>query len=48
MGAAHCVFNVAYLALAVLSVGSGFSEANDWSDMFEEWKDAYTIRRFWG
>lgn len=37
----HCM-------LAVLAVSTNFSEPQAWPKPFGQWKDAYTVRRFWG
>ncbi|KIJ59888.1 hypothetical protein HYDPIDRAFT_117987 [Hydnomerulius pinastri MD-312] len=40
--------SITYLALAVITVAAGFYEPRYWPDLFGQWRDAYTIRRFWG
>ncbi|EMD37121.1 hypothetical protein CERSUDRAFT_115035 [Gelatoporia subvermispora B] len=37
-----------YHILAAGHVALGFSGSKDWPDLFGEWSDAYTVRRFWG
>ncbi|KAJ4481970.1 membrane bound O-acyl transferase family-domain-containing protein [Lentinula aciculospora] len=37
-----------YLLFAVVSVGLGFSDPEEWPDTFGTWKHAYTVRNFWG
>ena len=33
---------------AVILVGLGLSDPKYWPKLFGNWKDAYTVRRFWG
>nr|A0A6S6QLX9.1 RecName: Full=Acetyltransferase ple2; AltName: Full=Pleuromutilin biosynthesis cluster protein 2; Flags: Precursor [Rhodocybe pseudopiperita]BCI98770.1 putative acetyltransferase [Rhodocybe pseudopiperita] len=35
-------------ALSLMQVLSGYSEPQDWVPVFGRWRDAYTVRRFWG
>ncbi|KAI5980474.1 hypothetical protein EDC04DRAFT_2860389 [Pisolithus marmoratus] len=37
-----------YTLLAVIAVGTTLHEPRLWPAPFGKWKDAYTIRRFWG
>ena len=39
---------VLYDALALASVALGLSESRVWPAAFGRWRDAYTVRRFWG
>jgi hypothetical protein len=45
---AKSFLNLLYIALGLVSVGTGLSEPNLWPDAFGKWTDAYTVRRFWG
>ncbi|KAK7018260.1 putative acetyltransferase [Favolaschia claudopus] len=40
--------NVLHTVYSIVSVGLGFSEPQDWVNVFGYWGDAYTLRRFWG
>ncbi|KAI5980353.1 hypothetical protein EDC04DRAFT_3152737 [Pisolithus marmoratus] len=40
--------NRVYSVVAVIAVGTGLHEPRLWPPPFGKWKDAYTIRRFWG
>ncbi|KAH7908858.1 membrane bound O-acyl transferase family-domain-containing protein, partial [Hygrophoropsis aurantiaca] len=44
----YCAFDMAHSLLAVVSVALELSEARAWPPLFGRWKDAYTLRRFWG
>ncbi|KAF2149883.1 hypothetical protein K461DRAFT_314958 [Myriangium duriaei CBS 260.36] len=46
--AAFAIIAASYTFIAVLFVGLGFSKPKDFPGYFGEWKNAYTIRRFWG
>ncbi|KAI6047546.1 hypothetical protein EDC04DRAFT_633642 [Pisolithus marmoratus] len=37
-----------YFLVAVIAVGTTLHEPRSWPAPFGKWKDAYTIRRFWG
>ncbi|KAG6329409.1 hypothetical protein ID866_9680, partial [Astraeus odoratus] len=37
-----------YYATAIVAVGANIHEPSQWPDPFGYWKDAYTVRRFWG
>ncbi|EMD33236.1 hypothetical protein CERSUDRAFT_87546 [Gelatoporia subvermispora B] len=37
-----------YSLLAAVHVGLGYSDPESWPDLFGVWRDAYTVRRFWG
>ncbi|KAI5988125.1 hypothetical protein EDC04DRAFT_2507158, partial [Pisolithus marmoratus] len=40
--------NRVYSVVVVIAVGTGLHEPRLWPPPFGKWKDAYTIRRFWG
>lgn len=40
--------NMTYDVLAFLGVAAGLSEPKHWPVPFGRWRDAYTVRRFWG
>lgn len=40
--------NACYFAMAAGSVALGLYEPRVWPDLFGSWRDAYTVRRFWG
>ncbi|KAI6106359.1 membrane bound O-acyl transferase family-domain-containing protein [Pisolithus thermaeus] len=40
--------NWMHSALAVVAVGTTLHEPQSWPPPFGKWKDAYTVRRFWG
>ncbi|KAH7882905.1 membrane bound O-acyl transferase family-domain-containing protein [Phlebopus sp. FC_14] len=40
--------NISYLVLAILSVAAGVCEPRSWPNLYGRWRDAYTVRRFWG
>ncbi|KIJ61449.1 hypothetical protein HYDPIDRAFT_96601 [Hydnomerulius pinastri MD-312] len=40
--------NFLYLLAAATTVATGFYEPSSWPDVFGHWRDAYTLRRFWG
>ncbi|GJE93177.1 membrane bound O-acyl transferase family-domain-containing protein [Phanerochaete sordida] len=44
----YCVLTVPYDATAVAAVALGFTEPKAWPTLVGRWKDAYTLRRFWG
>lgn len=48
MTRSYSMLNLSYDALALISVASGFSELKYWPNVFGRWRDAYTVRRFWG
>ncbi|KIM90059.1 hypothetical protein PILCRDRAFT_812871 [Piloderma croceum F 1598] len=48
MGRIYCSFQLQYSLLSVLCVAIGFYEAKDFPPVFGRWRDAYTLRRFWG
>jgi len=37
-----------YTVLSIVYVALGFCEAKDFPPLFGRWRDAYTVRRFWG
>ncbi|KAJ3712720.1 membrane bound O-acyl transferase family-domain-containing protein [Lentinula raphanica] len=37
-----------YYTVALICVGSGYSEAGDWPKVFGNLKEAYSLRNFWG
>ena len=39
---------LSYSLIAAVAVALGHSEPRVWPNIIGEWKDAYTIRRFWG
>ena len=44
----YCMINILYDLLALLAVGTGCSAPACWPPPFGRWRDAYTVRRFWG
>ncbi|GJE93178.1 membrane bound O-acyl transferase family-domain-containing protein [Phanerochaete sordida] len=48
MTRAYCMLNIPYNFLAVVAVVLRVSEPKYWPVPFGRWKDAYTVRRFWG
>jgi hypothetical protein len=44
----YCAINMAYDTIALIAVGSGYSEPKRWPVPFGKWRDSYTVRRFWG
>ncbi|KAH7882352.1 membrane bound O-acyl transferase family-domain-containing protein [Phlebopus sp. FC_14] len=48
VGQTYAVANFLYFFLASVSVAMGLYEPRLWPDIFGRWRDAYTIRRFWG
>ncbi|KAI6035007.1 hypothetical protein F5J12DRAFT_932230 [Pisolithus orientalis] len=47
-GSVYAGLNWTYSLSAVILVGSSLHEPRSWPVPFGKWKDAYTIRRFWG
>lgn len=48
-GGATCwTLSMVYNIIAVVSVTVGFYEPGDFPPLFGLWRDAYTLRRFWG
>ena len=45
---AYSTQNMAYDLMALVSVALGVSEPKYWPVSYGRWRDAYTIRRFWG
>ena len=45
---AHCIGIVLYESVALMAVALGMSEPRVWPVAFGKWRDAYTVRRFWG
>lgn len=45
---AHLVINIPYETVSLISVALGLSKPSVWPVTFGRWRDAYTIRRFWG
>ena len=43
-----CIIQLLYSAAAVVSVASGLSEPRRWRPVFGDWREAVTLRRFWG
>ncbi|PFH46340.1 hypothetical protein AMATHDRAFT_155534 [Amanita thiersii Skay4041] len=41
-------FEMQYRALAAVMVGSGLSPPTKWPDMLGAWREAWSVRRFWG
>ena len=48
MGRSYSMLNLGYDATALVLVALGLSEPKSWPVVFGRWRDAYTIRRFWG
>lgn len=48
MGKSYGMLNMGYDGMALVSVAFGFSEPKYWPVVFGRWRDAYTVRRFWG
>lgn len=44
----YYTLNVSYDALALFGVALRLSEPTYWPLPFGRWRDAYTVRRFWG
>ena len=44
----YCMLTVPYDATSVAAVALGFTEPKAWPTVVGRWKDAYTLRRFWG
>ncbi|KAF9226390.1 hypothetical protein BS17DRAFT_777171 [Gyrodon lividus] len=40
--------NCLYFIAAAITVAAGLYEPRSWPDVFGRWRDAYTVRRFWG
>ncbi|EKM57183.1 uncharacterized protein PHACADRAFT_119470 [Phanerochaete carnosa HHB-10118-sp] len=48
MTRAYCMLNIPYDLFALVSVACRISEPMYWPVVFGQWRDAYTVRRFWG
>lgn len=48
VGRLYCVFQLQYRLLSVLCVAVGLYKAKDFPPILGRWRDAYTVRRFWG
>ncbi|KAI6164408.1 hypothetical protein EDD17DRAFT_1474585 [Pisolithus thermaeus] len=44
----YAMLTCMHCAAAVLAVGLNLSKPQAWPQLFGRWKDAYTIRKFWG
>lgn len=44
----YCLVTVPYDIASVLAVGTRLSEPKAWPMVVGRWRDAYTVRRFWG
>ncbi|KAG6327703.1 hypothetical protein ID866_11386, partial [Astraeus odoratus] len=44
----YASFTCVYYGIALAAVGTNIHQPSLWPDPFGSWKDAYTIRRFWG
>lgn len=42
------MMTMSYYIIGAASVAFGISEPKVWVDPYGRWKDAYTVRRFWG
>lgn len=41
------LLNLPYDVLSIFCVALGVHEPQNWPDVFGDWSDSYTIRRFW-
>lgn len=48
MGRIYCLLQLQYTLLAIFCVAVGLSESGDCPPLFGNWRDSYTLRRFWG
>ena len=48
IGVSYWSLNAPYYAAAAGSVAIGLHHPRMWPDLFGAWRDAYTVRRFWG
>ncbi|KAI6016741.1 hypothetical protein EDC04DRAFT_2608338 [Pisolithus marmoratus] len=44
----YAVLTCIHCVLAILAVGAGLDEPRAWPQPFGHWKNAYTVRKFWG
>ena len=44
----YCIFRIFHGLIVLLTVGSGFSNVQDWPPPFGPLSEAYSVRRFWG
>jgi len=44
----YWMMQLQYTVLSIVYVALGFCEAKDFPPLFGRWRDAYTVRRFWG
>ena len=45
---AYAVLNLPFVFASLVALLLGVGQPEDWPDMFGDWSDAYTVRRFWG
>jgi len=43
-----CALSIAHTSCSIVFVASGLSTPDSWPDTFGKWRDAYTLRRYWG
>jgi hypothetical protein len=50
IGRAYCMVQLQYTLLSILCVAIGFYDVQDFPPLYQvgSWRDAYTLRRFWG
>ena len=48
MARVYCSVQLQYTLLGAFCVTIGFYDAKDFPPLFGRWRDAYTLRRFWG
>lgn len=44
---AYCMISLSYDLLSIVAVALGVTEPRTWPLIFGDWKEGYTVRRFW-